>query len=208
MKYGYRIALCLLAAVFSAGCESLPLFEATPLAGPVERDVGLPQLENRIFVRIEEARQRLPQSIPPLACDPALTEVARQRSEMMAAAAAFADTAGDPHVSASLLMARDPSFQGRLSENVAAQHIAPGGKIDVEALAGAFVAAWMNDPQHKESLLFSGYNRGGVGVAANRDTIYATLLFAADLPVAGQTDSASGSQGATVANSSGEPDHK
>jgi uncharacterized protein YkwD len=190
--------LCFLAASIVTGCESPSLPAALPVR-TVDLDAGLPELENRIFVLVEESRGRRRPDAAPLALDPELTEVARLRSQRMASASSFADADGNPHVAASLLMARNPTFQGRLGENVAARHFASEDGIDVEAIAKGFVDEWLQSPPHLENLLFTAYNHGGVGVAANRDTIYATLLFSVEIPQGIKAEGASRSQGPKVA---------
>lgn len=195
----WRFLACLLPAVLAAACGNFPAANIPPPAPRTELTATLPQLEERVFELVLQTRHDDQPQTRLLQHDAELTAVARLRSGKMAAAASFADTSGDPHVSASLLMARDPAFQGLVGENVAARHFVPGYGIDVDTLAKSIVEDWMNSPRHRENLLFTAYNRGGVGVAANQDTIYVTVLFAAELPLGATDDSAPESQGRTVA---------
>jgi uncharacterized protein YkwD len=188
MKIMLRAIVCALLAGFCAGCQSMPgLSDAAAWFSPAKPDraARLAALENRIFVLIEEERNKDMPNARPLALDSQLTEVARQRSDKMARANSFTDSSGDSHVSASLLMAKDANFQGLVGENVAAQHFLPGTGIDVEDLAKRFVDGWLASKPHKENLLFADYSRTGVGVAANNDTVYVTQLFSAE--IAGST---------------------
>lgn len=199
MRMALRACLCVLLAALAAGCTNLFAPPPPPPIVRVEPAAALPLLEQRIFELVEQARQEELPEARPLAPDGELTAVARLRSDKMAAAESFADTSGDPHVSASLLMERNASFQGMIGENVAAQHFVPGYGIDVDDMAKRFVIGWMDSPQNRETLLFAAYKRGGIGLAATDDTVYATLLLAADLPLDGADDSAPGSQGGAVA---------
>jgi uncharacterized protein YkwD len=188
-----RLFLCLLLAGLAGGCASLHdlgnatthFFEplpprGTPLAAPQEQ---LPKLEARIRALIDAERTKADPTLPTLNEDADLTAVARMRSDKMAKDNSFADTGGDPHISASLLMARDPKFQGLVGENVAAQHYNAGENFDADVFAQRFAESWVASEAHRQNLLMPDYRRTGVGAALNGDTIYVTQLFAAELKV-------------------------
>jgi uncharacterized protein YkwD len=177
-----RAALCALLGLAVAGCAGL--------FGPSHPDPAarMPALEKRIFALVVETRHKKDPKAHALELDPALTDVARQRSSQMAKANSF--VASDPHVSASLLMAADAKFQGLVGENVAAQHFTPGQDIDVEAFAKRFVDTWAASKPHLENLSFADYDKSGVGAAANADTIYVAQIFTTDLGMGGKSEQA------------------
>ncbi len=156
-----------------AACESTP-----PPPDPVTQ---IPALENRIFEIVNDKRHAITPSARDLALDSELVKVARQRSADMAAHNGFADGSGDPHISATRLMAEDAKFQGLLGENVAAARYARAAGVNVDQSAQVIVETWLSSPSHKENLSFGDYALTGVGVALSGDTIYVTQLFATDM---------------------------
>jgi uncharacterized protein YkwD len=176
-----RAFLASLAFVACAACSTAPSgsYRATAVIDP---QIQMPQLEQRIYALIEIQRHTIDPNAKALTLDPELTDLARRRSSDMALHDNFADATGDPHISATRLMADDDKFQGLLGENVAAQHYRTALGIDVDAFAERFVATWTASASHKENLSFADYDRTGVGAAINGDTVYVTQLFASDLP--------------------------
>lgn len=158
-----------------AACESAP-----PPPDPVTQ---VPALEGRIFEIVNEKRHAIDPNAKELALDSELVQVARQRSIDMAAHNGFADGSGDPHISATRLMAEDAKFQGLLGENVAAARYAKVPGINVDQSALEIVGTWLASPSHKDNLSFGDYALTGVGVALSSDTIYVTQLFATDMTV-------------------------
>ena len=156
-----------------AACESAP-----PPPDPVTQ---IPALEGRIFEIVNEKRHANDPKARDLTLDSELVEVARRRSADMAAHNGFADGTGDPHISATRLMAEDAKFQGLLGENVAAERYAKTAGINVDQAAQGIVVTWLASPSHKENLCFGDYALTGVGVALSNDTIYVTQLFATDM---------------------------
>jgi uncharacterized protein YkwD len=154
-----------------AACES------TPPPDPVTA------LEGRIYEIVNEKRHAIDPKARDLALDSELVQVARQRSADMVAHSGFADGTGDPHISATRLMAEDAKFQGLLGENVAAEHFVRNTEINVDQCAQVIVAIWLSSPSHRENLSFGDYALTGIGVALSSDTIYVTQLFATDLSV-------------------------
>ncbi len=167
-----KLAISGLALLACAACATTP---------PPDPGAQLPALESRIYELINLQRHVLDPHAKVLTLDSELVEVARKRSIGMAVRNAFADASGDPHVSATRLMAEDAKFQGLLGENVAAQRYAKAASLDVDGYAQRFVATWLASPSHKENLAFADYSLTGVGAALNGDTIYVTQLFAAEL---------------------------
>lgn len=192
-----RAVACVVPLMFGAGCADLGGLFAPAKPDPAAE---MPALEARIGALVREERQKLDPKAQALAFDPELMDVARLRSEAMAKNNSFSGGSSDTHVSASLLMSRDKKFQGLVGENVAAQHYTKEIGIDVEAFAKRFVEGWMASAPHRENLMFTDYNRTGVGAAVNGDTVYVTQLFATDLGLGPQGDSAPPSQVTPVAN--------
>jgi len=152
------------------------------LFGPSEPNAAaqMPTLEAHIYTLVQEQRRKLDPKSATLALDPELVAIARRRSSEMAKSNSFTGS-GDPHASATMLMAADTKFQGLVGENVAAQHFDRQTVIDANAFAQRFVDGWLASQPHKENLSFPDYNRTGVGAAVNGDTIYVTQLFSTDL---------------------------
>lgn len=165
----------LLAGLLLLACTAC---ESTPPPDPVAQ---IPALEGRIFEIVNEKRHAIDPSAKDLALDSELIEVARRRSADMAAHNGFADGTGDPHISATRLMAEDAKFQGLLGENVAAARFAKTVGINVDQSAQVIVGTWLSSPSHKDNLSFGDYALTGVGVALSNDTIYVTQLFATDM---------------------------
>jgi uncharacterized protein YkwD len=166
------------AALLLAACETTPPVPPPPPPDPATR---MGALESRINALIEGERMKLNPQAKALALDSELVGIARQRSADMARRHTFTDADGDTHVSATLLMGKDASFQGLLGENVAAQYYVAQSGVDVEIFAKRFVDTWMNSEPHRKNLAFADYNRTGIGASVNGDTVYVVQLFATDL---------------------------
>jgi uncharacterized protein YkwD len=188
-----RILKLSLVLLLVAGCAHLPKM---PNMAQVKQRVGLAPpppppppdprtqmtaLEARIAALVEEQRLKIDPAAHPLAMDPELTAIARQRAQDMANKDYLAHAAPNGDTSASLLMAQDASFQGLLGENLAAQHYTKQTGVAVEAFAHRFLDTWLNSAPHRDNLAFPDYNRTGVGAAVNGDTVYVAQLFATDL---------------------------
>lgn len=138
-------------------------------------------LEQRIFDLVQGERHKINLQARTLALDSELVEVARRRSQDMAAKGYIAHSGPDGETSANLIMEEDSDFQGLLGENIAAQKFASQSGVDVEAFAQRFVKSWLGSADHRENLSFAAYDRSGVGAAVSGDTVYVTQLFATDL---------------------------
>ena len=172
MKYAF-VALLTLAC---AACATAP-------PPPPDPKSQLPALELRIYDLINARRAVIDAKARELSLDSELVGLARQRSLDMAAKNAYGDGTGDPHISASRLMAEDAAFQGLLGENVGAQRYSKATGINVEQCAAAIVDIWMKSQRHRDNLAFTDYARTGVGAAVSDDTVFVTQLFATSLAV-------------------------
>jgi len=184
-----RAVFCAFLLAACAGCADFPLFG--DLFGPSIPDPAaqMPALETHIFDLVQDQRRKLDPKSATLALDPELVAIARRRSAEMAKSNSFTGS-GDPHASATMLMAADAKFQGLVGENVAAQHFDRQTGVDANAFAQRFVDGWLASQPHKDNLSFADYNRTGVGAAVNGDTIYVTQLFSTDLGMGSQGASA------------------
>jgi uncharacterized protein YkwD len=163
-----------------AGCATAPPVPK-PAPPPPDPATLMGALEDRIALLIEEERERAEPAAKPLAVDPELTEIARERARDMAAKNYFAHAAPNGDTSATLLAAKDPRFQGLLGENLSAAHYVKQTGVDVNAFARDFVDRWMKSPQHRDNIIMRDYDLAGIGAAVNGDTVYVTALFATDL---------------------------
>jgi uncharacterized protein YkwD len=168
-----------------------PAAEA-PVPPPPDPQTQMTGLETRIFIVTEEQRLKIAPNAKPLALDPELTRVARERAADMAAKNYLAHAAPNGDTSASLLMAEDSKFQGLLGENLAAQHYVKESGVDVEEFAQRFLDEWIKSQPHRDNLAFADYDKTGVGAAVNGDTVYVAQLFAFDLDSKSDRDPNSG----------------
>jgi uncharacterized protein YkwD len=191
-----RIAVLVVAGPLLCACETMPTMDQVkssigltqpapppppPPPPPPDPKTQMAPLEMRIAVLVEEQRQRIDPKAKPLAIDPELTRIARERAADMAAKNYLAHAAPNGETSASLLMAEDEKFQGLLGENLAAQHYVSQSGVDVDQFAKRFLDTWVNSPPHRDNLAFADYDRTGVGAAVNGDTVYVAQLFATDM---------------------------
>ncbi|MBU6296921.1 MAG: CAP domain-containing protein [Alphaproteobacteria bacterium] len=196
-----RAACCAAVLVFCTACADMPVLDdVSSVFSPPKPDPAaeMPALETRIFDLVQAARLKNDPKARKLTVDSELVDIARKRSAAMAGKNSFA-VGSDPHAAATMLMDDDAKFQGMIGENVAAQHYNRAG-IDVDVFAKRFVDSWLASKPHKENLLFSDYNRSGVGAAVNGDTIYVTQLFTTDLGLGPHDGSAPPSQVTRVAS--------
>jgi uncharacterized protein YkwD len=150
---------------------------AAPLPPPPDPKTQMEDLENCIAVLVEERRLQIDPTAHPLAIDPELTKIARERAQDMAAKDYLAHAAPNGDTSATLLMAQDEKYQGLLGENLAAQYYVTQSGVDPEAFAQRFLKTWMDSAPHRENLSFPDYDRTGVGAAVNGNTVYVAQLF-------------------------------
>jgi uncharacterized protein YkwD len=185
-----RAYFLVLMALVLLGCESAP--PVASIAPPPDPRTQMAALETRIAELTVRQRIAINPAAQPLALDPELTHIARERALDMAAKNYLAHAAPNGDTSATLLMAEDAKFQGLLGENLAAQHYVKQSGVDVEEFARRFLDEWMKSQPHRENLAFTGYDRTGVGAAVNGDTVYVAQLFASNLGNKADRDPGSG----------------
>jgi uncharacterized protein YkwD len=175
-----RGAVLAASVLLLAGCATAPP-AVKPPKPPPDPVTLMPALESRIAVLVEEEREKIDPHAHPLAIDPELSTVARARSADMAAKNYMAHASPTGETSATLLMDKDPQFQGLLGENMAALHYVKQTGVDVNGFARGFVDQWLKDKPHRDNLAMADYTMTGIGAAVNGDTVYVTALFATDL---------------------------
>jgi uncharacterized protein YkwD len=185
MKYGLALVLT---ALLACGCADIDAMRAgpsvqptvarvTPLPPPPDPQTQMAELETRLGRLVEDMRHKLDPKARPLQLDAELVKIARTRAADMAAKKYLASTAPDGQTSATLLMAADAQYQGLLGENVAAQYYVAQSGVDPQLFAQRFLDTWMESPAHRNNMIFTEYDRAGVGAAVNDDTVYVSLLF-------------------------------
>lgn len=156
--------------------------QATPPASkPVDPATLMPALESRIYELVGEERKSLSPSSLPLALDPKLAAVAREKSSDMAAQGYAAHLAPSGETTSAMLMAKDARFAGMLGEEIAAQPYLPQYGVQVEAFARHIVSIWLGSEAHRTMLTDPRFVSTGIGASANGNTIYVTELLAAPL---------------------------
>jgi uncharacterized protein YkwD len=171
-----RGILAALIVALLAGCASAPPPKVPSMQERVE------QVKFRLYVLVEEQRHRLNADAKPLALDPELVTAAQVHSEDMAKKRSFDTMNPDGNPAVNTLLA-DPTFQGFVAENSAAQYFSPAVGFDPEQMAKGFLDIWLNSPGHKSNLAFAPFNRTGIGVAVNGNAIYAAEVFATDFDI-------------------------
>jgi uncharacterized protein YkwD len=78
------------------------------------------------------------------------------------------------------LLLRDPRFGGFVAENSAAQYFTPATGLDPDQMARGFLQIWLASPSHRQNVVYRDFDRTGIGIAVNGNTIYAATLFATD----------------------------
>ena len=158
-----------------AGCAAMP---GRP--PPLSRE-QLAAVRARLYALIVEERMKLNSDAKPLRLDPELTAAAQAHSDDMAKRRAFdASNAAETNIAVQRLAA-NPTFQGYVGENSAMQYFTPGAAIDPDAVARTFVDLWLKSPEHRGHIGFAGFDRTGVGIAANDNEIFAAQIFVTDL---------------------------
>ena len=169
------ILAALILALALGACATGPAPQRLP---PLEAQVAA--LKERLFVLVEAERHRLNSEAKPLILDSELMRAAQTHSDDMAMKRSFDIDNPDGNLALNTLLA-DPKFRGFVGENSAAQYFTPGARIDPDTYARGFLDIWLKSPDHKMNLIYAGFDKTGIGIAVNGNTIYAAELFATDL---------------------------
>ncbi len=165
----------LLVAFALAACAGAPAPKVPP---SLDAQVGV--LKERLFVLVEAERHRLNEHAKPLILDPELMRAAQSHSEDMAKKRSFDVENPDGNLAVNTLLS-DPKFRGFVGENSAAQYFTPAAGFDPDTYARGFLDIWLKSPDHRTNLMYEAFDKTGIGIAVNGDTIYAAELFATDL---------------------------
>jgi uncharacterized protein YkwD len=162
------------ALLLLAACAGMP-----PGAPPLSRE-QLAQVQARLYALIVEERMKLNAEAKPLRLDAELTAAAQAHSDDMAKRRAFDPSNDAARNIAVHRLAANPDFQGYVGENSAMQYFTPGAPLDPDAVARTFVDLWLKSPEHRDHIGFAGFDRTGVGIAANDNEIFAAQIFVTD----------------------------
>ena len=141
-----------------------------------ERELAV--MKSRLLVLVEEERGRA--GAKSLRLDPQLVEAAQAHSNDMARKRSFDAMNPDGNLAVNILL-RDPRFGGFVAENSAAQYFTPSAGLDPEAMARGFLDIWLASPSHRLNVVYSEFDRAGIGIAVNGNSVYAAAVFATDL---------------------------
>jgi uncharacterized protein YkwD len=134
-------------------------------------------IKARLLVLVEEERAKA--GAKSLRVDPQLAAAAQAHSDDMARKRSFDAMNPDGNFAVNLLL-RDPRFGGFVAENSAAQYFTPAAGFDPDAMARGFLQIWLASPSHRLNVVYKDFDRAGIGVAVNGNTVYAATLFATD----------------------------
>jgi uncharacterized protein YkwD len=169
-----RVGVVVLAFCLAA-CASAPAPKDPP---PLSAQVSA--LKERLFVLVEAERHRASADAKPLILDPELMKAAQSHSDDMASKRSF-DT-GNPNGNLAVnILLTDPKFRGYVGEISAAQYFTPANGLDPDTYARGFLDIWLKSPDHRMNLVYGGFDKTGIGISVNGDTIYAAEVFATDL---------------------------
>ena len=143
-------------------------------------DRQLAAMKSRLLVLVEEERGRA--GAKSLRLDPQLVAAAQAHSDDMARKRSFDSMNPDGNLAVNFLL-RDPRFGGYVAENSAAQYFTPAAGMDPDAMAKIFLDIWLASPSHRHNVVYSEFDRAGIGIAVNGNTVYASAVFATDLGV-------------------------
>lgn len=161
----------LLLAVLLAACAGL--------RGP-SYDQQVAAIKARLLVLVEEERAKV--GAKSLRVDPQLVAAAQAHSDDMARKRSFDSMNPDGNLAVNILL-RDPRFGGYVAENSAAQYFTPAAGLDPDAMARGFLQIWLESPSHRQTVVYREFDRTGIGIAVNGNTVYAATLFATDFGI-------------------------
>jgi uncharacterized protein YkwD len=162
-------------AFWLAACASAPAPK-----GPPPLSAQMSALKERLFVLVEAERHRANADAKPLILDPELMKAAQLHSDDMATKRSFDTGNPDGNLAVNILLT-DPKFRGFVGEISAAQYFTPANGLDPDTYARGFLEIWLRSPDHRMNLVDGAFDRTGIGISVNGDTIYAAEVFASDL---------------------------
>ncbi len=118
--------------------------------------------------------ERVKNNLPVLAYNAKLAGIARAHSEDMLQKGYFSHSDKDACNSGCRLTKGGYAW-GAVGENIYLIHTS--FKLSPEKIAANIVAGWMASPGHRENILSTLFSEEGIGIAEERDTLYATEDF-------------------------------
>ncbi|MEP0546469.1 MAG: CAP domain-containing protein [Rhodothermales bacterium] len=182
--------LLVLALLLAAGCTT-PRPAAQPSAPAARPHFDLPDLERRVLREVNVVRDR--HGHARLDADTALAALGRAHSDAMQRRGFFAHA--DPEGRRAADRARRASYpfralgenlyRGRLYDTVTRSRIGDRTTTSTlwhtpDALAALVVQMWMESPGHRDNMLSTSFDYGGVGIAVGAgDEVFVTLNLSA-----------------------------
>lgn len=134
--------------------------------------ISVEEFESRVFERVNQIRHE--HSLPPLAREESLIELARTHSRNMGWEDFFDHV---DHEGLQVLQRQQKYFpellHGGIGENL---HYAL--RSDRKYDPGAIIGDWMSSPEHRANLLMEDYTHAGVGIFLMGTKLYTTMVFA------------------------------
>ena len=144
-------------------------------------DQQVAAIKSRLLVLVAAEREKA--GAKSLRIDPQLEFAAQTHSDDMARKRSFDTMNPDGNLAVNVLL-RDPKFGGFVAENSAAQYFSPKSGFDPDAMAQGFLQIWLASPNHRQNVVYKEFDRAGIGISVNGNTIYAATVFAAALAYA------------------------
>lgn len=148
---------------------------------PPSYEQQVAEIKSRLLVLVAEERAKA--GAKTLRVDPQLEFAAQTHSDDMARKRSFDSMNPDGNLAVNVLL-RDPRFGGFVAENSAAQYFSPAVGFDPDAMAQGFLQIWLASPSHRQNVVYKDFDRAGIGIAVNGNTIYAATVFATGLAYA------------------------
>lgn len=118
--------------------------------------------------------ERVKNNLPILAYNAKLAGIARMHSEDMLRKGYFSHSDEDA-CNSGCRLTKAGYVWGAVGENIYLIHTS--FKLSPEKIAANIVAGWMASPGHRENILSTLFSEEGIGIAEERDTLYATEDF-------------------------------
>ena len=182
--------LLLLGLMLTAGCTATRP-SAQPASSDEKPDFDLPDLERRVLHELNAVRAR--NGAAPLTPDSALAAIARAHSDAMQQRGFFAHRDPDGRRGGDRARAAGYRFHtfgenlyhGHLYDTITRSRI--GDRLQTfvlwhtpETLAVLTVQSWLESPGHRENMLSSAFDWGGVGIAVGgNEEVFITLNLSA-----------------------------
>jgi uncharacterized protein YkwD len=151
---------------------------AAPSPCQTQNQTFAQEAEALIAEGINEERAKFAPDAPPLMPDIDLTRIAQHRScDMARGMSDFSHTDAQDNFIAGDMVRNIFGPYGSVGENIMEMGGTYMRVFGPEEFARAAVEGWMKSPGHRENILNSRYDSGGIGVAMVGDRAFATQVF-------------------------------